>query len=174
VGPVSAYGLSKYVGEQYVKFFEEAFGLRAAIFRYGNVYGPRQDPKGEAGAVAIFTTQMLKGIQPTLYGDGNKTRDYIYVEDVVSANLLVFNGSGSAGIFNLGWGKEVTDFEVFEAIRGVLDVQVEPCYAPKRPGELDRISLESRKARAELHWTPRVSFEEGIRRSVDFYRQWSS
>lgn len=171
VRPLSAYGLTKSVGEQYLRLYQEAHGLNFTAFRYGNVFGPRQDPHGEAGVVAIFSTQMLTGAQPTLFGDGRKTRDYIYVEDVVSANLTALDGAGDGEVFNLGWGKEVTDFEVFDRIRRRLGVRVEPRYAPQRPGELTRIALDSSKARAQLAWAPRVPFEEGIRRAVDYYRQ---
>ena len=170
VRPVSAYGLSKYIGEIYLRFFSEAFGLRFTIFRYGNVYGPRQDPKGEAGVVAIFSQQMLTGVQPTLFGDGNKTRDYIYIDDVVSANLLALDGAGDGEIFNLGWGHEIKDFEVFDSVRKALRVNGEPCYAPKRPGELDRIALNSDKAKRKLRWVPRVPFQQGIQLATDYYR----
>ena len=171
IRPVSAYGLTKYIGEQYLRFYRETQGLRFTAFRYGNVYGPRQDPQGEAGVVAIFSTQMLTGLQPTLFGDGKKTRDYLYVTDVVSANLAALDGAGDGEVFNLGWGKEVTDLAVFEAIRGALGVKVEPRYAAKRPGELVRIALDSSKAREALGWKPAVPFEEGIRRAVEYYRR---
>ena len=171
VRPVSAYGLSKYVGEKYLQFFGATYSLPYTIFRYGNVYGPRQDPNGEAGVVAIFSEQMLDGVQPTLFGDGNKTRDYIHVGDVVSANLLAMDGAGDGEILNLGWGKEIKDIEVFNAVRKALGVRVEPRYAPKRPGELDRIALDSSKAKSLLGWSPRVSFEEGVPGTVGTYKR---
>lgn len=171
IRPISAYGLTKQVGEQYLRLYQDAYGLAFTAFRYGNVYGPRQDPKGEAGVVAIFCSQILAGIQPTLFGDGKKTRDYIYVEDVVSANLQALDGAGDGEVFNLGWGREVTDFEVFDTVRKALGKSVEPRYSSKRPGELDRIALDSNKARAQLRWTPRVPFEEGIHRAAEYYRQ---
>jgi len=170
IRPLSAYGLSKYVGEQYLRFYWDIYGLRFTVFRYGNVYGPRQDPHGEAGVVAIFTEQMLSGVQPTLFGDGKKTRDYIYIDDVVSANLLALDGAGDGEVFNLGWGREIRDCEVFEAVRNALGMLVEPRYAPKRPGEMDRVALDNRKARAGLGWTPGCSFAEGIQRTVAFYK----
>lgn len=169
VQSLSAYGLSKYLGEKYLEFYRDVYRLPFTIFRYGNVYGPRQDPKGEAGVVAIFATQMLSGIQPTLYGDGNKTRDYIHVEDVVAANLLAMDGRGAGGIFNLGWGKEVKDIEVFQSVREMVGVSVEPRYAAKRPGELDRIALDCRKARKVLGWEPKIPFSEGVRETLEYY-----
>jgi UDP-glucose 4-epimerase len=170
VRPMSAYGLSKAVGEQYLALFRDACGLRFTIFRYGNVYGPRQNPKGEAGVVGIFSEQMLTGVRPTIFGDGTKTRDYIYVDDIVAANLLAMEGAGDGELFNLGWGREVRDYEVFDAVRKALGVQVEPQYAAKRPGEVDRIALDGAKARARLNWMPRVPFEAGVPRAVAYYK----
>lgn len=169
VRPLSAYGLSKFVGEKYLQFYGDTYALPFTIFRYGNVYGPRQDPNSEAGVVAIFSHQMLNGIRPTIFGDGNKTRDYIYIEDVVSANLLAIDGAGEGEVFNLGWGREITDLEVFEAIRKELGVELKPTYAQKRPGEMDRVALDSTKAMTQLGWTPRVTFDEAITRAVRYY-----
>jgi len=171
IKPISAYGLSKYVVEQYLHFFYENLGLRYTAFRYGNVYGPRQDPHGESGVVAIFSEQMLTGIRPTIFGDGSKTRDYIHVDDVVAANLLAMDERGDGEVFNLGWGQEVTDFEVFDAVRKALGTEVEPLYSQKRPGELDRISLDCSKARRLLGWKPAITFAEGIPMTVEYYRR---
>lgn len=171
VQPLSTYGLTKYVGEKYLELYRDVAGFAFTAFRYGNVYGPRQDPKGEAGVVAIFSQQMLTGVRPTLFGNGAKTRDYVFVEDIAAANLLAMNGAGDREVFNLGWGREVMDFEVFEAVRQAVGVMVEPHFAPKRPGELERIALDNAKARALLGWQPRVPFEEGARRTVEYYRE---
>ncbi|HJY87827.1 MAG TPA: NAD-dependent epimerase/dehydratase family protein [Candidatus Acidoferrales bacterium] len=171
VQPLSAYGVSKYVGEKYMEFYRGVYGLRSTIFRYGNVYGPRQDPKGEAGVVAIFCEQLLTGIQPTLFGDGNKTRDYIHVDDVVSANLLAIQGAGDGEVFNLGWGIEIKDFQVFETVRDALASQAEPRYAPKRPGEMNHIALDSKKAKRLLGWSPRVTFAQGIPLTAAYYKK---
>ncbi|MBI3318514.1 MAG: GDP-mannose 4,6-dehydratase, partial [Candidatus Omnitrophica bacterium] len=109
--------------------------------------------------------------QPTLFGDGKKTRDYIYVGDVVRANLLALDGGGSGEVLNLGWGKETTDLEVFEAVRNALGVQRSPAYASKRPGELNRIALDSSRAKKLLGWKPQVPFEEGVRLAAEHYRK---
>ena len=115
---------------------------------------------------------MLAGTQCTLFGDGKKTRDYVYVEDVVAANLLALEEAGDGEVFNIGWGQEITDFEVFDAVRKALGKQVEPKPASKRSGELIRIALDSTKAYAGLGWVPKVRFEEGIRRSADHYSKY--
>src|SRR3990167_4916373 len=127
--PLSPYGLSKLLGENIIEFYARTYGFTYTVFRYGNVYGPRQNPGGEAGVVAIFAQQMLSGIQPTVFGDGTKTRDYIHVDDVVKANLLALEGRGDGEVFNLGWGLEVRDVEVLETVRKSLRVEVEPRFA---------------------------------------------
>ncbi len=170
VCPLSAYGLSKWVGEKYLEFYREAFGLRPTVFRYGNVYGPRQDPRGEAGAIAIFAQQMRQGIRPTLFGDGNKTRDYVYVDDVVEANLRALEGGADGQVLNIGWGREIRDLEVFLAGRQALGVAVEPAFTPKRAGEMNRVALNPERAKAVLNWEPRIPFEEGVPLAVAAYR----
>ena len=171
VQPLSAYGLSKYVGEHYLRFYRDVYGLSFTAFRYGNVFGPRQDPRGESGVVGIFSEQILCGVRPTIFGDGNKTRDYIYVDDVVSANLQTIDGAGDGEVFNLGWGREVRDIDVFNGVCDTLCSDVQPSYAPKRPGELNRISLDSTRAQTQLGWIPKVEFERGIGLAVEHYRR---
>jgi UDP-glucose 4-epimerase len=170
IQPMSAYGVSKYSVEQYLRLFDGS-GLDYTILRYANVYGPRQNPAGEAGVVAIFSRQMLAGERPTIFGDGTKTRDYVYVDDIVAANLLATTAQQAAGrIYNLGRGREVSDARIFELVRGAVGATVEPLLASKRPGEIDRICLDASRVKAELGWEPMISLEEGIARSVAFYR----
>ncbi len=166
VRPHSPNGLSKYVGEKYVELYARLHGLDYTILRYPNVYGPRQDPAGEAGVVAIFTERIRAGRRPTIFGDGTKTRDYVFVGDLVRANLLVTGDAGRREAFNLGWSAEVTDREVFEAVRDALGADMEPIYGERRPGEVERICLDASKAEKELGWRPEVSFREGVRRTV--------
>ena len=170
IAPQSAYGTSKYSAETYVKLFAGAHGLRFTIFRYGNVYGPRQNPKGEAGVVAIFAGQILAGVQPTIFGDGAKTRDYVFVQDIVKANLIAMEGEREDDTFNLSGGREVSDLEIFKAVREATGVQVEPLYAPKRPGEADRVCLDSSRAKDLLSWVSTVPLDEGIAHSVAYHR----
>lgn len=168
--PMSAYGLSKYTVEQYLRLFDGS-GLDYTILRYANVYGPRQDPTGEAGVVAIFSRQMLAGERPTIFGDGTKTRDYVYVGDVVAANLLAMTEKQSSGrCYNIGLGREVSDRQIFELVRSAVGATLEPILASKRPGEIDRICLDASLAKTELGWEPAVSLEEGMARTVAFYR----
>ncbi len=170
VHPLSNYGVSKYTTELYLRSFQASGGLRYVILRYPNVYGPRQDPHGEAGVVAIFTMQFLQGEQPRIFGDGSKTRDYLYIDDIVDANLRALNHQ-DCGVFNLGWGKEITDLEVFQAVRDAVGSTVEPVFEQKRPGEIDHISLDATQARKVLGWEPRIDFREGVKRVVADWRQ---
>ena len=167
--PQSAYGASKPSAENYVRFYADVHGLPYKIFRYGNVYGPRQNPKGEAGVVAIFAGQLLEGGQPTIFGDGTKTRDYVFVQDIVNANLIAMGQQGDNETFNLSRGREVSDLEIFEAVRSAAGVQMEPLYAAKRPGEADSVCLDSSLAKRLLGWVPTVPLDEGIAQSVAYH-----
>lgn len=173
IDPQSQYGVSKHTVEHYLFVFKQTHNLPYTVLRYPNVYGPRQDPHGEAGVVAIFTEQMLDGKQPTIFGDGAKTRDYVYVGDLVNANMMaMFNPAElDGGCYNLGWGKEIKDIEVFEAVRDALGLSVEPIFDEKRPGEIDRICLNNTKAKKELNWSPKVEFQEGIKLATEFYKE---
>ena len=164
--PQSGYGLSKHTAERYIELYAGAKGMAYTVFRYGNVFGPRQDPHGEAGVIAIFTDQLLTGVQPTIFGDGTKTRDYVFVEDVVRANLAAMTGAGDDDTFNLARGVEVTDFEVFDAVRRATGSSAEPIYADKRPGETERFSLDCAKAKRVLEWTPQTGFDAGVEHVV--------
>jgi UDP-glucose 4-epimerase len=170
IHPVSVYGVSKYAVEQYLRLFD-GFGLDYTILRYANVYGPRQNPAGEAGVVAIFSRQMLAGECPTIFGDGTKTRDYVYVDDIVAANLLAMTEKRASGrSYNVGLGREVSDRQIFELVRRAAGATVEPIAASKRPGEIDRICLDASLVKAELGWEPTTFLEDGISRTVAFYR----
>ena len=158
--PVSPYGASKWAGEAYIRTWAEAGGLPHAVCRLGNVYGPRQNPHGEAGVVAIFTHKLESGQAPQLYGHGRPTRDYVHVADVVAALLLA---SGRAGVFNVATGVETPVSRIFELLREASGRQVEPVPAPLRVGELERSCLDPSRARDELGWTARIPLEDGVR-----------
>jgi UDP-glucose 4-epimerase len=163
IAPLSAYGQSKYAAEGYLALYERLYGLSTMSLRLGNVYGPRQDPLGEAGVVAIFCGLLSSGGQPTVYGDGTQTRDYIYVGDVVAAALAAA-GSRAGGALNIGTGREATVLELVETLRGLGGAErFEAQFAPARTGEVQRIALDARRAEAELGWKPSISLEEGLR-----------
>ena len=169
VRPLAPYGVSKHTFELYLWTMRKLYGLPFVVLRYGNVYGPRQSSKGEAGVVAIFSEQMLGGVTPTIYGDGTKTRDYIEVSDVVRANVAALS-KGEGEVFNIASGNPTTDYEIFAAVRGALGIRgIEPRYAPKRPGEVDHIVLDIGKAASQLGWKPTVGLDEGIRRAAEWF-----
>lgn len=167
IEPLSPYGVAKYCTENYLNYFKRLYGIERVILRYANVYGPRQDPLGEAGVVAIFTGKILKGEKPVIYGDGNQTRDYIYVEDVVKANVLALEGK--EGIYNIGTGKETSVNELINVFSNVLGREIKPEYAPPRKGEVHRISLDADMAKRELSFVPKYSLPEGIRETIEWY-----
>ena len=169
--PESVYGASKLSVETFIRLYADAYWLKHKIFRYGNVFGPRQNPAGEAGVVAIFTGQMCRGEQPTIFGDGTKTRDYIFISDIVAANIAALNSHGDNQTYNLARGVGVSDFEIFDAVRAAVGAAMQPKYAPVRPGEAQAVSLDASKARQALHWQPAVDLPDGIRQVVDHYRQ---
>ncbi|MBN19537.1 MAG: UDP-glucose 4-epimerase [Chloroflexi bacterium] len=171
VDPKSIYGLSKLTAENYIRHFSKTSDLKHTIFRYGNVFGPRQNPLGEAGVVSIFTGQMLKGVQPIIFGDGNKTRDYIYIEDIVQANLNVLEDIGNNQTFNLGSGKETSDFEIFSSVRDHVGVNIEPNFANIRKGEARRVCLNIEKANKILKWSPQRSLNKGVLEVVKSFKK---
>jgi UDP-glucose 4-epimerase len=171
VEPLAPYGISKHSFEHYLANARMLYGLPFVVLRYGNVYGPRQSSKGEAGVVAIFCEQMLQQITPTIYGDGKKTRDYVEVSEVARANRQALK-CGEGEIFNIATGVATTDYEVFLAVRDALGLSLfEPQYAPKRPGEVDHIYLDVRKAAKGLEWQPKVTFRAGVARTAEWFRQ---
>jgi len=171
INPITPYGISKHTVEHYLFTFHELYQLPYVVLRYGNVYGPRQSSQGEAGVFAIFSEQILAGIQPVIYGDGSKARDYVYIDDVVRANVAALE-HGSGEIFNIGSGEETTDYQVFRLVRDLMgEAGLEPKYVPKRPGEIDRICLDISRARRLLKWNAEVPLQEGARRTVVFFRE---
>jgi len=167
--PLSPYGIGKMAGESYVRFFG-SLGMSWAILRYSNVYGPRQDPHGEAGVVAIFANAMLSGNQPTIFGDGTQTRDFVYVEDVARANLLATE-SEEPGLANIATGVETTVNDVYRLLAEATRFRDSPVYAPARTGEVYRIALDIRQANEWLGWIPEVTLADGLRRTVEWFRR---
>ena len=172
VNPVSYYGISKHTIEHYLHVFCLEYTLRYVVLRYSNIYGPRQSPKGEAGVVAIFTRQMLQGERPTIFGKGDKTRDYVYVSDVVTANLLAME-KGENSIYNIGTGVETSDQEIFNLLAELTGYQGSPHYATVRKGEVYRSCLDYSKAQKAIGWQPRFLLREGLVETVNYYRSLS-
>jgi UDP-glucose 4-epimerase len=167
--PLSPYGASKLAFEGYLRTYHDLHGTSAVVLRLSNVYGPRQDPHGEAGVVAIFSLRCLSGRPCTIFGDGTKTRDYVYVGDVVDAFERSLGRDGF-GIYNVGRGVEVSDGEVFATVRRAAGSEAAPVHAERRAGEIERICLSSARARRELGWEPQTDFATGVGLAVSFYR----
>lgn len=172
--PTSFYGVSKGAAENYLKLYGNLYGTSWVSLRYSNVYGPRQDGNKEAGVVAIFTTKLLNDETPTINGDGSHTRDYIYVGDVVEANIKALDCNIPAEdgpYFNIATGVEVSNLEVFETIAGELGQDIKPNFGPERPGDTKSNSLDPSKAEKLLGWRAEKDFKEGVKLTVEHYRQ---
>jgi UDP-glucose 4-epimerase len=167
--PMSPYGTSKLCVEQYLQCFRQLYGFSSAALRLANVYGPRQDPHGEAGVVAIFSRALLEGRPATINGDGLQTRDYVYVGDVVEAFVLALR-SDSQGSFNVGTGIETDVNKLYELIAGAARSDAPALYGPPRPGEQKRSSVDPTRVRTELGWEPTVQLPQGIGLTVDYFR----
>jgi UDP-glucose 4-epimerase len=168
--PISPYAITKRSAEMYLQAYKVNHGLTYTILRYGNVYGPRQDPLGEAGVIAIFCGKMLKGDPPTIFGDGNQLRDYCYVGDVADANLLVLD-KGDNQIFNIGTGKGTSVNDLFLNLKAVMKFEGDAKYAPARTGELFRSVLNCKKIKKELGWKPKTSIKKGLKLTLKWYKK---
>lgn len=170
--PISPYGAAKLAGEYYCRAFQATYGFETVAIRYFNVFGPRQDPGSPYSAVIpLFITAILSGRRPVVYGDGYQSRDFTYVANVVHANLLAADAEGVAGrVFNAAGGRSITLLELLGAINDVLGTQVEPEFAPPRPGDIRESMADISMARTVLGYEPQVDFLDGLRRSIDYYR----
>lgn len=167
--PISPYGVAKLAGEGYIRCFGEWKGLDFTVLRYANVFGPRQDPKGEAGVVSIFMGQIARDEQSILYGDGKLERDYVFIDDVVQANIYCIE-KGSGEIFNIGTGTATSVELLYEKICAIMNSRNEKTYLPKRAGELNRNVLNIEKSSHQLNWRPTIDLEEGLRRTYEWFR----
>lgn len=168
--PVSPYGVAKFATEAYLFFYKVQYGIDYVALRYANVYGPRQDPHGEAGVVAIFCGRILEGQPCTIYGDGGQTRDYVFVGDVVRANLAAIRGTVS-GPFNIGTGVETDVNQLYRALAEVAGTAAAPTHGPARPGEQRRSVISAARAARELGWTPQVTLRAGLAQTFAFFRE---
>jgi len=170
ISPLSPYGVSKYAMECYLSTYEKIYGLKYTALRYGNVYGPRQDPYGEAGVVAIFSGKMLNNEEVNIFGDGEQVRDYVYVRDVVKANILCLE-NGDNEIFNIGTGESTLVNQLFSEMKELTQYSKEAVYKPSRAGELMRSSLDVKKAEQKLGWKAGVGIREGLKKTIDFFKE---
>ena len=169
INPICPYGASKHTVEHYLYMYHALYGLDYVVLRYPNVYGPRQDPHGEAGVVAIFTGLMLKGDQVVINGDGDQERDFVFVGDCARANLLALTTQNSNTIFNLGEGKPTTVNDVYRELKNITDYPLSAIHGPAKVGETRRIYLEAKKAAQELDWQPSVGLGEGLTATVEYF-----
>jgi UDP-glucose 4-epimerase len=167
--PDAPYGQSKLAAEGYVGLYERLYGMSTVALRLGNVYGPRQDPLGEAGVAAIFAGALLDGRAPTVYGDGLQTRDYVYVGDVVDA-FVAAGESTAVGVFNVGTGIETNVLDLGGIIAAAAGVAFEPRHGPRRLGEIQRVAIDPSRAASELGWRARTTLEEGLAATVGWAR----
>ena len=170
IKPLCHYGASKYTFELYLHVFSANYDLDYSVIRYPNVYGPRQDPHGEAGVVAIFTGRMLRGEQVTINGTGEQIRDYVYVTDCARSNLMLLE-QGSGHVYNLGSGIGTTVNEIFQQLKNITGYSKSALYGPAKAGETFKIYLNAGRAERELGWQPTVPLEEGLKRTVDYFKE---
>jgi|SRR5579859_2018397 len=170
IDPICQYGVSKHIVEHYLHVYRHLYGLDYTVLRYPNVYGPRQNPHGEAGVVAIFTGRMLAGQPITINGTGQQERDFVYVTDCARANVLALH-QGSATIYNLGTNRGTSVNLLFSALANIIQYSVKPTMGPAKPGETLKIYLDGRRAQAGLGWSATVSLEQGLQQTVSYLRE---
>ncbi len=167
--PLSFYGLSKYLSEVYLQYYARNFGLEYTIFRYANVYGPRQRSDGEGGVVAIFLSSLLRGEAPNIFGQGEQSRDFIYVADIVEANIQALT-RGANEVFNLGTGIGRSINELYKNIASLLSIRLSPSYQPERAGDIEHSYFECGKARQLMNWEPSFSFLAGLSSTIEYMK----
>ena len=170
INPICQYGASKHTVEHYLYMYYVNYDLKYTVLRYPNVFGPRQDPHGEAGVVAIFTGRMLAGESVTINGDGEQTRDFVYVGDCAQANLLAVTIDHEPGIYNLGWGRPTSINEICSVLVDITDYSLPVQYGPAKVGETRHIYLDASKAKKDLGWLPTVTLEEGLEKTVGYFK----
>jgi UDP-glucose 4-epimerase len=169
LSPISPYGITKLAAEKYLDYYRTVHRLDYTALRYANVYGPRQDPYGEAGVVTIFIQKMLNGEQPIINGDGEQTRDFVYVGDVVRANLLAMNRNSNDNVFNIGTGIETSVNNIFNNLKDIIDPSIEEKHGPSLRGEQRRSLIGSKKAKDVLLWEPETQLYDGLRKTCKYF-----
>jgi len=168
--PLSPYGIAKFAVEKYLNYYYKVFGLPFISLRLANVYGPRQNLKGEAGVIAIFCDKMLNGTQPIINGNGRQTRDFIYIDDVIEAAILAMKEKKS-GIFNIGTAKETTINTIFRKLKKLTGSSCKEIHAPSKPGEQKRSCLDYKKAKKGLKWQPKYNLDKGLRETAEWFKE---
>ena len=170
IRPTSVYGLSKFASEKYLELWQRVYGLKFGVVRFANVYGPRQNPHGEAGVVAIFSKLLLENKTPKIFGTGEFTRDYVYVADVVEAvNKLI--SREQSGVYNIGTGIETSVNKIYKKLLEVSGLDIEPIYAPQRAGDQTRSAISSEKAKKELGWYAKVEITQGLKETFEWFKK---
>lgn len=169
--PLSPYGIAKLTIDKFLNYYREIHGLNSVSLRYGNVFGPRQNPHGEAGVVAIFLNKMFRGEQPVINGDGRQTRDYVFVEDVVNANLLALKNFQKTGIYNVGAGKETDVNQLFREINRHFGDKFKESHGSAKIGEQKASCLSFAKIKKDFGWSPKTNFPNGIRKTFEWFRE---
>lgn len=167
--PLSPYGVAKLASENYLFFYRKTYAVPYIALRYGNVYGPRQNPHGEAGVVAIFSKKLIQGDTPTINGEGKQTRDYVFVKDVVRANFLSLENE-TGGAFNIGTSIQTDVLTIFSTISDILKSSLSPIHGPAKPGEQQKSCLDNSYASKKLKWTPQFSLRKGLEQTVDYFK----
>ena len=170
INPICQYGASKHTVEHYLYMYYVNYGMNYTVLRYPNVFGPRQDPRGEAGVVAIFTGKMLLGEPVLINGDGEQTRDYVFVGDCARANYLAVTIDHAPGIYNIGWGLPTSVNQIFTGLAAITEYNQPAQHGPAKLGETRHIYLDASKARKDLGWAPTSTLEEGLRETVEYFR----
>ncbi|HJS19478.1 MAG TPA: NAD-dependent epimerase/dehydratase family protein [Anaerolineales bacterium] len=170
INPICQYGASKHTVEHYLYMYHVNYGLNYTVLRYPNVFGPRQDPHGEAGVVAIFTGKMLLDEEVTINGDGEQTRDFVYVGDCARANYLALTVDHMPGIYNVGWGRPTSINEIFTNLAKITNYTQPVLYGPAKVGETRHIYLDASKANKDLGWSPTINLEAGLTETVEYFR----
>jgi UDP-glucose 4-epimerase len=168
--PASPYGIEKLVVEHYLNFYKKAYNLDYLALRFANVYGPRQNSKGEAGVIAVFCDKMLSGQQPVINGDGKQTRDFVFVEDVINANILGIEKNES-GIFNIGTGNETDINTLFSELKNIFNLKIEEIHVPGKLGEQQRSCLDFTRAKTMLGWQPQYNLNKGLEKTQEWFKK---
>lgn len=171
INPICQYGASKHTVEHYLYMYNVNYGLNYTVLRYPNVFGPRQDPHGEAGVVAIFIGRMLANEPVTINGDGEQTRDFVYVGDCAYANYLAVSVEHQPGIYNLGWGRPTSVNDIFNALARIMEFPRQAQSGPAKVGETRHIYLDATKAKNDLGWSPTLTLEAGLEKTVAYFKE---